>query len=200
MTEYARTRKEARARGDKRYFTGKPCKHGHVVTRFVSDKACAECHLEARRAAYWKDPEAHRSKVEEWRRNNLDKKRAHSRKWSKKHPKVNRDGSKKWYYVNLDKARNDGRIRAQRRRALKRGNHPPMTDAEYREWVAEQELTCSYCGVDCADAYEIDHIVPLSRGGAHQAHNLCIACVPCNRRKATKTLDEFLDELMRDVA
>jgi len=37
------TRKEARARGLKRYFTGKLCKHGHVAERLVSVRNCLEC-------------------------------------------------------------------------------------------------------------------------------------------------------------
>lgn len=37
------TRKVAQLAGLRRYFTGKPCKYGHVAERFVCDKSCAEC-------------------------------------------------------------------------------------------------------------------------------------------------------------
>lgn len=37
------TRKEAKLAGDKKYFTGNPCKHGHVSPRLVSNAACCEC-------------------------------------------------------------------------------------------------------------------------------------------------------------
>jgi hypothetical protein len=37
------TRAEARDRGLSRYFTGKPCKHGHVATRKVCTGNCCEC-------------------------------------------------------------------------------------------------------------------------------------------------------------
>ncbi len=33
----------ARKKGLKRFFTGKPCKHGHVTERMVSNKQCLEC-------------------------------------------------------------------------------------------------------------------------------------------------------------
>jgi hypothetical protein len=36
-------RAEAKALGLKRYFTGEPCKRGHVVERFVSGAKCSEC-------------------------------------------------------------------------------------------------------------------------------------------------------------
>ena len=35
--------KEAKAQGLKHYFTGKPCKHGHVDLRLVSNESCEEC-------------------------------------------------------------------------------------------------------------------------------------------------------------
>ena len=38
-----RTRAEARALGLPRYFTGKPCKRGHVAERYVSVSQCVEC-------------------------------------------------------------------------------------------------------------------------------------------------------------
>lgn len=34
--------------GLKRYFTGRPCPHGHLSERFVSCKSCLECHLAKR--------------------------------------------------------------------------------------------------------------------------------------------------------
>jgi hypothetical protein len=38
------TRRQARDRGLIRYFTGKPCKHGHRVERLTSSANCLECH------------------------------------------------------------------------------------------------------------------------------------------------------------
>jgi hypothetical protein len=38
------TRAEAKASGARRYFTGKPCKHGHIAERYtVSSALCVEC-------------------------------------------------------------------------------------------------------------------------------------------------------------
>jgi hypothetical protein len=37
------SRAEAKAKGLKRYFTGKPCKHGHVAEREVFNATCVEC-------------------------------------------------------------------------------------------------------------------------------------------------------------
>lgn len=37
------TRKEAHEKGLKKFFTGKPCKHGHTVQRRVNSGACINC-------------------------------------------------------------------------------------------------------------------------------------------------------------
>ena len=62
---------EAKALGLKRYFTGKPCKHGHVAERWVGDHAYKiRSRLAAKRAA---DPQKHRGYMRRWRAANRDK-------------------------------------------------------------------------------------------------------------------------------
>lgn len=41
---------EAKARDLKRYFTGKPCKHGHICERYTLDCGCVECKFARERA------------------------------------------------------------------------------------------------------------------------------------------------------
>jgi len=51
---------------------------------------------------------------------------------------------------------------------------------------------CWYCGVELGvREIHIDHIDPLSRGGADTIHNLALACKNCNRAKWDSTLVEF---------
>lgn len=44
--------------------------------------------------------------------------------------------------------------------------------------------TCQYCG-DAAE--NVDHVVPRSRGGAHEWENVAAACTRCNSRKGNRT-------------
>lgn len=37
------SRKEAKEKGLTKYFTGKPCKHGHTVYRYIGNKQCSKC-------------------------------------------------------------------------------------------------------------------------------------------------------------
>lgn len=41
------TRTEAAKTGMKRYYTGKPCKHGHVSERWVYNGHCVACTMES---------------------------------------------------------------------------------------------------------------------------------------------------------
>lgn len=54
------------------------------------------------------------------------------------------------------------------------------------------KLTCVYCEEGCENDWHLEHMIPLSREGTNNKNNLAIACPTCNRRKHTKTADEFL--------
>lgn len=48
--------------------------------------------------------------------------------------------------------------------------------------------SCTYCG---GPGGTVDHVIPLSRGGAHAEGNLVPACKPCNSSKGDKLLIEW---------
>jgi hypothetical protein len=50
-----KSREEAKARGTDRFFTGIPCKHGHIAPRYTRGTNCVVCQVEhARRHGGWK--------------------------------------------------------------------------------------------------------------------------------------------------
>lgn len=52
---------------------------------------------------------------------------------------------------------------------------------------------CGYCDVVVPeDQRTADHIIPLSKGGEHRAHNLVACCRSCNAKKADRSVEEFL--------
>lgn len=55
-------------------------------------------------------------------------------------------------------------------------------------WLRTVEHRCYLCGDECLG---IDHVIPLSRGGEHELHNMRICCVSCNSIKNDKTLEEL---------
>ena len=63
-----RTRSEAKAAGSKRYFTGKPCKHGHFEPRYTCDGACMECSRLKSLSRYYDNQEESNERAKEWHR------------------------------------------------------------------------------------------------------------------------------------
>lgn len=54
-------------------------------------------------------------------------------------------------------------------------------------------FTCQYCGRSAPDVYvEVDHIVPVARGGNAALSNLITACVACNVGKSANDATEAL--------
>ena len=76
------SKKDAKTQGLKRYFTGKPCKYGHVAERYVGSGKCIECDAEyyqankeriaEQRAEYRQRPEVKERRAE-YRQNNKER-------------------------------------------------------------------------------------------------------------------------------
>ena len=47
---------------------------------------------------------------------------------------------------------------------------------------------CFYCGIRIGATFQIDHIIPKSRGGNNDSDNLAIVCASCIRAKLDKDL------------
>jgi len=62
---------------------------------------------------------------------------------------------------------------------------------EVREYLLEKfGRKCCYCGKENVP-FEVEHIIPKSRGGTDRIDNLCLACRDCNQRKGNQTAEEF---------
>lgn len=63
---------------------------------------------------------------------------------------------------------------------------------EIREYVLEKwGRKCAYCGVENVPL-ELEHIVPVSKGGSNRVSNLTLSCRPCNQSKGSKDIRDFL--------
>ena len=93
-------------------------------------------------------------------------------------------------YTTDDRYRKFHRARARKRKA--RGVFD-ATAVEAR--IDPQEARCHYCqeelDFDGANKFEVDHFIPLSRGGSNWPSNIVIACRACNRDKADKMPWEY---------
>lgn len=71
------------------------------------------------------------------------------------------------------------------------GQRSLMTSALRKQILARDHYTCRKCGISISDEpnllLEIDHILPLSKGGMTTEDNLQTLCWRCNRKKGAKT-------------
>ncbi len=79
--------------------------------------------------------------------------------------------------------------------------HPETTGIEYQQgtlagWEVREYLLlkwgyrCAYCQQE-ATRWEVDHILPRSRGGSNRISNLALACHSCNQAKGDRTATEY---------
>lgn len=113
--ELPRTRAEAKAIGSTHYFTGKPCKHGHVAKRFTCDGGCIECSREFQRKKYDANPEKARARVRKLYAENPEPAKERERKRRKENPEGVKASETKWRLANPEK-RNAIERKGQRRR------------------------------------------------------------------------------------
>jgi len=87
-----------------------------------------------------------------------------------------------WSRKNKEKAR----LYAANRRARKRNSDKAMvTESDFAQLYSKP---CIYCG---NKSEQIDHVVPLARGGRHAIGNLAPACTSCNQSKGSKLIVEW---------
>lgn len=79
-----------------------------------------------------------------------------------------------------------------RRRSVERAG---MTGVEFGSWLNRQAKICHWCAIECEESYHVDHVMPLAKGGHHEAWNLVIACQPCNQKKSSKHPLDWLAEI-----
>jgi hypothetical protein len=63
------------------------------------------------------------------------------------------------------------------------------------------DFTCQYCGRKAPDVeLQVDHIIPVSKGGTNDKNNLITSCQKCNIEKSNNELtDEQVLELQRRI-
>lgn len=65
--------------------------------------------------------------------------------------------------------------------------------------LKRENQICSSCGKSVKDEdVEFDHIIPWSKGGSSDEHNIRLLCRDCNRKKGKKFEDKYLVDSAKD--
>jgi 5-methylcytosine-specific restriction endonuclease McrA len=144
---------------------------------------CKDCENSRRKLQYLEQREYRTKKARETYAKNPEKQLIASQKWREKNKEKYAAYVHSWYKNNPDNIRRS-RIR---RNAKKRNAGIFLVTT--KEFIKLKQQPCFYCG--SKNKIEIDHRVPISRGGAHSIGNLVAACIPCNRSKNNKFVSEW---------
>lgn len=178
------SRKEAIAQGLKYYFTGKPCKYGHVEKRTTIRSDCVTCE-KLRKVKYEK---VHKEKIQQNKKLAYQKNKKEidrrNMEWRKNNPKRAKEIATKWRNENLELARQRIKVWGEnnphkkqfyssKRRATKLNATPEWLNAGH---MAEIEGVYLYTKIfsQIGEKLHVDHIVPL------QGENVCGLHVPWN--------------------
>ena len=188
--EYPKTRAEAKATGATHYFTGEPCKRGHIALRKAKG-CCVECMKED----WTVDNERRKGKPK-----SEAAKAAGKRYYEKNREQViaraaRRPAEEKRRLKNNHKAKNVDYYRAlnnDRKRRHKDAAPKWLSDTQKREirklYLTAQELTQT-----TGERYVVDHIVPLISDavcGLHVPWNLRVITQEENLKKSNKLVDD----------
>lgn len=151
------------------------------------------------RAWYTRNRDARRAYNKKYRLEHLQELRAKERERGRKKyaedPRKVLDYYQAWRKRNLQRARGYARISKNQRRAASAGTHFTL-----RQWLTLLDAhhgRCGYCG--STERIEADHRIPLCRGGTNSIDNILPACISCNRRKHSKTEEEFRALLAKEM-
>jgi 5-methylcytosine-specific restriction endonuclease McrA len=76
-----------------------------------------------------------------------------------------------------------------KRKARLTGNGATLTRSQWKSIIDWFANLCAYCGIECERLTQ-DHVIPISRGGTHDAQNVVPACRHCNARKYARTPEQ----------
>jgi len=137
----------------------------------------------SRRKYYRENREAVIASSQKWAESNRKKSNGYKQKWAKANPEKMRECRTRWVKENPEK-----RQVINRRRKHREAN--VISNLSGDEWLMILEKyghKCLCCG--STDNLTIDHVLPLSMGGALIAGNVQPLCGVCNSAKGPRFID-----------
>lgn len=168
---------------------------------------CRDCARAANRAYWLRNRERlnEESKVRkaDRRRTHPEEAREADRVWRQKNRKKLAARALERYWDDVDAQRKRSRewfsehphrmwAGNYRKRAVTAGNDPVIEDFTKEDVLERYGDECAYCG---GEFQELDHFVPVSKGGPHTLDNVRPSCTSCNRKKWDTPGSEWVAEV-----
>jgi predicted DNA-binding protein len=130
-----------------------------------------------------KNPGRNAAIAKEWRQKNKEYVNAVSRKWKKNNPEKVKEMIESRIQKDRDSYLAERRMARAKRRAILKERLHPEHNFEIEKVLTDQ---CKRLYKKFGVKFEVDHIVPLDKGGWHHHLNLQVIPMVWNRRKHTK--------------
>jgi hypothetical protein len=192
-TNLPKTRKEAKDSGAKYYFTGEPCKHGHIAPRKTKG-SCVDClkvewqEAAEKRADYFREY----NKREDVKDRKNDWYEAHKEQViqaaATRPLEVKRVYQKAWKERNTTWVRADTKARRRKHREAT----PPWLSRQQKGQIRELYKIAITMTKTTGEQYVVDHIIPLRSEvvcGLHVPWNLRVIPRQENLLKSNKLID-----------
>lgn len=124
-----------------------------------------------------------------------EKHRAMKRAYAEKHAEKLSAYWKQYRKDHPEKTKAHNKANWHKRRATIKGStvNPQSIKLFILGTREKRSVSCYYCGTACSGKkVHFDHIISLSKGGAHSIENLCVACPKCNLSKRDKPIQEWI--------
>jgi hypothetical protein len=192
-TQLPKTRKEAQELGVKYYFTGEPCKHGHIAPRKTKG-SCVEClkvewqEAAEKRVDYFREynkREDVRDRKNDWYLANKEQVIAAA---ATRSPEVLRQYRNAWKENNKTQVRADTKARRRKHRLAT----PKWLSRKQKSEIRQIYQIAITMSKTTGEQYVVDHIVPLRSElvcGLHVPWNLRVIPQQENLLKSNKLID-----------
>jgi 5-methylcytosine-specific restriction endonuclease McrA len=146
-----------------------------------------------RHLAYYQEHKTeYKERSYEWRRQNPDKERRNRKMYRENHPQQIAESRAQYRRANPEAVA----AHTQRRRARQAGAY--VGDVDFKRIYKRDRDICYLCGRKVKKSERhLDHVIPLSRGGAHSEDNIRVTHARCNLKKGVKLVEELDLETFR---
>jgi len=147
------------------------------------------------------NPERVRHLQQTWRQRNPEKAREYSKKWREKNRDKSKKSQREWRLRNIDKKKLKESIYRKRRFFYTRAKNAVIRTKHGETWALanaifwlwhKQRGRCAMTGKRLDRSAELDHIIPVSKGGKNEPSNLQWLAPEVNQCKNDMTIDEFM--------